>query len=918
MPDDNKPQEVSATLVLQEQNPVADKFGIPILNRDQFLDLYTKFQRDLYREDISEENLSEKINSSYDIANGKKVLISLYRVNNIRFRDPGDIMNALRLYYQAASRLSFPIVYMLKKRQGYVCLYLGCYYEPKSEDMAAKYASVVKVFPSILSGFLPGTECDPIISGDGSFMQAGLDFNNLRQTYKYRRIVFGVPGEQQPRNGQSKEQAKKNQGDDSHGNLQFGIERVLDAVDEDFMLIGYSEPVSNENILQNQAIFSAAHDLFHLLAKRSEQISKSYSEGTNWTKSETKGITCTEEGTSETTTYGDNVGKSLMKMFHRWCHGGEFSRRSVTVNKPGDGSTEQVSAGHGGNTSVTEGKNASFERTNELARQTEEILSRQLKRLEKGLASGMWRHTTQVLANQSLTAERVANLLCGYWGGNDLTVAQVRNVKISDDLTLRLPLIKILPADAAVVDSPFGIDYSGISTLLTSEELAIVAGMPLHEVPGIVSEKLTDYGRNFQPSAEAKSVPIGEVIDYEVKTSRKVSINFEQLKRHMFVTGATGAGKSTTMRQLLLNLNHTGIPFLVIEPVKREYRELKKHIPELQVITLGVEDCHISLNPFNVEKELGLVPHIDNLKAAFNATMGNYSSMPFILEDMIYRVYTDCGWDLETGTNALIDKMAATGFPAHTIPIMSDLLPLVATSINFFFPNQSDYGNSLLGALRARISSMTRGAKGNVLDSTSNPISMEELLKKPCVIELWPFTDNEEKAFIMALLMIKLYEYRQSLDLRENSDGQKDRPLEHVLVIEEAHRLLSKPQGGNELSSNGKQKAVEFFADILAEIRSYGQSIVVVDQIPSKLISDVLKNTDVKIAHRLADKEDRDVLGGTMNLSSEQMKDIARLRPGEAVVYYGGLRQAIKIKVPIVGEVAQLQQKKNGGFHARR
>ena len=213
---------------------------------------------------------------------------------------------------------------------------------------------------------------------------------------------------------------------------------------------------------------------------------------------------------------------------------------------------------------------------------------------------------------------------------------------------------------------------------------------------------------------------------------------------------------------------------------------------------------------------------------------------------------------------------------------------------------------------------MTRGAKGNVLDSTDNPISMSDLLKKPCVIELWPFTDNEEKAFIMALLMIKLYEYRQSLDLREYSDGQKDRPLEHVLVIEEAHRLLSKPQGGNEHTSNGKQKAVEFFADILAEIRSYGQGIVVVDQIPSKLIPDVLKNTDVKIAHRLADKEDREVLGGTMNLSSEQMKDVARLRPGEAVVYYGELRQAIKIKVPIVGEVVQLQQKKKGGFHAGR
>lgn len=913
----NNLQEVPPAAPILRQDSEIEEFDVPVLNRDQFLELYTKFRYDLYREGLSEDTLSTALSSIADIDNDNTVLTSLYRVDNIRFREPNDIINALRLYYQAANRLSFPIVYLLKKEHGYVSLFLGCYYETKNKDKIAKYESVAKVLPSVLPGFLPGTECVPITLVDESGSQTDLNLSTLKQTYKYRRIVFGVPGEIQHHDAQSKDNAPKNQ-DDVGVNNRFGIERVLDAVNDDFMILGYSEPVTNESLLKNQAIFSAAHDLFHLLSKHSEQISKSYSEGTNWTISHTEGITHTDEGTSETISYGENVGASLKKMWNRWCKGGEYSRHQKAVNKPGDGRNIQESSGEGGNKNVTEGRNASFERTNELAHRTEEILSKQLKRLEKGLASGMWRHTTQVLANQSLTAERVANLLCGYWGGNDLTLAQVRNVKINDDIVTRLPLIKILPSGVAVLDSPFGTDYSGISTLLTSEELAVVAGMPLHDVPGILSEKLTDYGRNFHSTTDSKSVSIGNSIDYETKTPRKVSINFEQLKRHMFVTGATGAGKSTTMRQLLLNLNHANIPFLVIEPVKREYRELKKFIPDLQVITLGSEDCHISLNPFNVEKELGMIPHIDNLKAAFNATMGNYSSMPFILEDMIYRAYTDCGWDLETGKNALIDELSEAGFLAHTIPIMSDLLPLVSTSINFFFPNQSDYGNSLLGALRARISSMTRGAKGNVLDSTDNPISMSDLLKKPCVIELWPFTDNEEKAFIMALLMIKLYEYRQSLDLREYSDGQKDRPLEHVLVIEEAHRLLSKPQGGNEHTSNGKQKAVEFFADILAEIRSYGQGIVVVDQIPSKLIPDVLKNTDVKIAHRLADKEDREILGGTMNLSSEQMKDVARLRPGEAVVYYGELRQAIKIKVPIVGEVVQLQQKKKGGFHAGR
>ena len=186
---------------------------------------------------------------------------------------------------------------------------------------------------------------------------------------------------------------------------------------------------------------------------------------------------------------------------------------------------------------------------------------------------------------------------------------------------------------------------------------------------------------------------------------------------------------------------------------------------------------------------------------------------------------------------------------------------------------------------------------------------MDQLLSKPCVIELWPFTDNEEKAFIMALLMIKLYEYRQSIDIA--SQDKKDRPLEHVLVIEEAHRLLAKPQAAGEHSSNGRQKAVEFFADILAEIRSYGQGIVVVDQIPSKLIPDVLKNTDVKIAHRLADKEDREVLGGTMNLTQEQIADVAKLRPGEGLIYFGGLKQAMKIKVPLTNIIEKEEVAKN-------
>lgn len=875
------------------------------LSRDAFLTAFRSFQCDLYREWLTPKELELALRSWRE-ENGllDKIPLSQFRVTTVRYRKEGDIERALRLFYQSVNRMKLPVLYVLKKESGVVTLSLGSV-EPNagSVEGTATFRNNAESMPDALFGFLPGAECLAVQSDE--------EFVGVKSitSYRNRRLIVGVPG---IRAEPSERKEKQEQDEQVAGG--FGIERIIDAVEDDFMIVGISSPVENSVINENQAIFSAAHDFFQVLAKRTEQMSKSLAEGTN--KSDQKGQSeqTSDAGTSVTSHQGDAVGTSLKKMVKRWWgsegwfrgEGGETSRRDETTNKSGDVHGTNESHTVGTSTTETEQRSVSIERTNEQAKLTAELIEKQLRRFEKGLASGMWRHTTQVLAKKSLTATRVADLLCGYLGGDDVAVSQMRAIRLPDEPECILPVLDLGLRSIPCADSALGDEYSGVSTLLTTEELAKVCALPQHDVPGIVVEKLTDFGRNLSPSNEAQSVKIGDVIDHEQTTRQEVRIGYEQLKRHMFVTGATGAGKSTTMRQLLLNLYRPGgrehVPFLVIEPVKREYRELKKWIPELQVITLGSEDCDVALSPFDVEQELGLVPHIDNLKAAFNASMGNYSSMPFILEDILYKAYEACGWNLASGKNPLVDKFKNAEMRAHVVPTMADLLPFVETSIHDFFGDrQSDYGNSLFGALRARISSMTRGAKGNVLNKIDNAIDMAVLLKKPCVIELWPFTDNEEKAFVMAIIMIKLYEYRQKVDILNKE--VVDRPLEHVLVIEEAHRLLAKQQQAGEYSSSGRQKAVEFFADILAEIRSYGQGIVIVDQIPSKLIPDVLKNTDVKIAHRLADKEDREVVGGTMNLTKEQLGEVARLKPGVGVVYYGGLRQAVKVKVPLESNV---------------
>jgi len=109
-------------------------------------------------------------------------------------------------------------------------------------------------------------------------------------------------------------------------------------------------------------------------------------------------------------------------------------------------------------------------------------------------------------------------------------------------------------------------------------------------------------------------------------------------------------------------------------------------------------------------------------------------------------------------------------------------------------------------------------------------------------------------------------------------------PVRQLTLIEEAHRLLSRPEPGDKTAA----LAVESFANMLAEIRKYGTGLIIADQIPAKLIPDIIKNTHCKIVHRLFAEDDRRAMGEAMMMSEEQRTFLPNLRTGEAVVFCGG------------------------------
>ena len=166
------------------------------------------------------------------------------------------------------------------------------------------------------------------------------------------------------------------------------------------------------------------------------------------------------------------------------------------------------------------------------------------------------------------------------------------------------------------------------------------------EVVGISLKKNTEYGLNSPEVISSKDIlSLGNLINNGTSTKNSVDLDLKQLDKHIFIGGVTGSGKTTTCQKLLLEAGD--LPFLVIEPAKREYRKLA-NLEKIEIYTLGNEECsNFRLNPFEFFEGELLTAHIDMLKASFIAAFSMEAAMPQIIETSIYRCYEKYGWNID-------------------------------------------------------------------------------------------------------------------------------------------------------------------------------------------------------------------------------------------------------------------------------
>lgn len=105
----------------------------------------------------------------------------------------------------------------------------------------------------------------------------------------------------------------------------------------------------------------------------------------------------------------------------------------------------------------------------------------------------------------------------------------------------------------------------------------------------------------------------------------------------------------------------------------------------------------------------------------------------------------------------------------------------------------------------------------------------------------------------------------------------------HITVLEEAHNLFKILTSGGESELVGK--SVRMITNTIAEIRTYGEGFIIVDQSPSSVDIAAIKNTNTKVVLRTPEANDREAVGRSMGLSTSQVNEIAKLPSGVAVVY---------------------------------
>lgn len=738
-------------------------------------------------------------------------------------------------------------------------------------------------------------------------------------------VVTGIPGY---RNENNKENRKFVQ----------GIEKVIDSMKgKAFAFVTISTPISSDMIYEIKQGYENLYTQFSPFAM--SQLSYGQSESDSVAETITDGVTKTlgvslSNTISNSTTNTKGVSKSVSssKAFNIGGFGGiaisgekknganigmniggSFSRTNTT----GDNYSQSIQSGSAqgqsisqtdassqsvGNTNTytdTSSRSLQINIENKSVKNLLEKIDGMLKRIEDSADLGLWNTSTYCIAENSQTSKVVASQLESICRGDKTTIENFAIDTWSDSIKsgkVKQYLKRMVHPVLLVEGSKQSFEVNP-SSIISGKELVLEAGLPQKSISGLAVSEMASFARNVVCEEETigEKISLGQIYHMGGVENTKVEIDVESMSAHTLVTGSTGSGKSNTVYSILSELKKKQVGFLIIEPAKGEYKHIFGN--EKDVNVYGTNEKYnelLKINPFSFPEGIHILEHVDRLVEIFNVCWPMYAAMPAVLKDAILQAYQKCGWNLETSENI---------YQKEYFPTFKDIQKQIIGVINSSAYSEELKGN-YIGSLATRVNSLTNGINGQIF--VTDEVTGEKLFDENTIVDLSRVGSSEVKSLIMGILVMKINEHRMA-----TANGRMNQKLKHVTVLEEAHNLLRNTQGKISSSEGGGDiagKSVEMLSNAIAEMRTYGEGFIIVDQSPNAIDISAIRNTNTKIIMRLPEESDRHQAGKSAAMKENQISELAKLPKGVAVVYQNNWLDPVLCKINKANVVEQVYE----------
>lgn len=830
--------------------------------------------------------------------------VTLYRVGRIVYDKNENIQDKLTTVYSTIFSLkNCGLVMMVHGSREETELYLGIvvrdFYTRQDADNKPMLAVVSKkrddygrVLENTFEGNFPGSNLE-LVKNRGGKTEKGTVVRGkaeiIEEFLGKVECVAAVSSIPAVRNGKE------------YKNHEFvqGLEKLIDTMrGKEYTALILADVMDNEKIEEMCAEYEDLYAQLSPFKSSSQTLSAQRSESE--TKSLVEGVTDTtnstlskaqSHGTSTSKTHTDTLGGSLNIGSHlgpvsggvNYSHsyGRTTGENESTSETKSEGTAKSLTKQNSVAKALSEsnGESLQINHENRAVKTLMDRIDEQIKRMRGCEDFGMFDTCAYFAAKEYSVAVTAASAFKSLTRGENSSVessaVNIWRDKVEVDYIKEYLMRFYHPEFLTVLDEKH--QYSTTATMLISgKEMAYQMALPKKSVAGIPVVSCAEFGREIVQLNEnsGSEIELGNIYHMYTEEQTPVRLNVRNLTAHTFITGSTGAGKSTTVYKMLDELTRgsteENVKFMVVEPAKGEYKNALAANARLDVHVYGTNPKQTKLlriNPFRFPHEIHIYEHMDRLTEIFNVCWPMYAAMPAVLKAAIENAYRKAGWDLMTSENPY----------GEVYPCFED----VANEVNAYI-NSSEYSDDTKGdykgSLVTRLTSLTNGINGLIF--AADDLSDEELFEQNTIVDLSRAGNPDTKALIMGILILKLQEYRMA-----QAKGS-DAVLRHVTVLEEAHNLLKRTSTEQSSeSANLVGKSVEMLANAIAEMRTYGEGFIIVDQAPGLLDASVIRNTNTKIIMRLPDEEDRKLVGKAANLNDDQIAELAKLPRGVAAVY---------------------------------